>query len=57
MKIKDFFITKMKNRLKHDHDGYHDDRDDYDKEEYNDGNWYDKEEDDIDDDDRYHSHD
>ncbi|MFW9825500.1 MAG: hypothetical protein ACFFE4_21335 [Candidatus Thorarchaeota archaeon] len=47
----------MKNRLKHDHDGYHDDGDDYDKEEYNDGNWYDKEKDDIDDDDRYHTHD
>ena len=49
--------TDKKRRFKHDHDGYHDDGDDYDKEEYNDGDWYDDEKDSIEDDDKYHTHD
>ena len=57
MERKDLNKTKKKHRLSHDHDGYHDDGDDYDKEEYNDGNWSDEEEDHIEDDDKYHHHD
>ncbi|TET58265.1 MAG: hypothetical protein E3J52_08945 [Promethearchaeota archaeon] len=57
MEKKDLNKSKKKHGLKHDHDGYQDDGDDYDKEEYNDGNWYDEEEDHIEDDDKYHHHD
>ena len=57
MEKKDLNKSKKKHGLNHDHDGYHDDGDDYDKEEYNDGNWYDEEEDHIEDDDKYHHHD
>ena len=57
MEKKDLNKSKKKHGLNHDHDGYHDDGDDYDKEEYNDGNWNDEEEDHIEDDDKYHSHD
>jgi len=57
MEKKDFYGTRKKKRFKHDHDGYHDDGDDYDEEEYNDGNWFDEEEDYIEDDDRFHYHD
>ena len=57
MEKKDFYRSRKKKRFKHDHDGYHDDGDDYDEEEYNDGNWFDEEEDNIEDDDRFHYHD
>lgn len=57
MEKKDLNKSKKKYGLNHDHDGIQDDGDDYDKEEYNDGNWNDEEKDYIEDDDKYHHHD
>jgi len=57
MEKKDLGKPKKRDRLKHDHDGYHDDGDDYDKEEYNDGGWFDEIDSSVEDDDKYHSHD
>ena len=57
MEKKDLGKPKKRDRLKHDHDGYHDDGDDYDEEEYNDGGWFDENADSVEDDDKYHSHD
>ncbi len=57
MEKNDLGKPKKKDRLKHDHDGYHDDGDDYDEEEYNDGGWTNENDDSVEDDDKYHSHD
>ena len=57
MEKNDLGKPKKKDRLKHDHDGYHDDGDDYDEEEYNDGDWTNENDGSVEDDDKYHSHD